>query len=93
MGQGGRAGPAATHLGDCHYTLSLAFSMGPDQLPPTPQAQLVASQLQAELEKLRCTSALGSSEVEEAAQLKVLGAITPRSLLSLEAPWAQSTLV
>lgn len=30
----------------------------------------MASQLQAELEKLRCTSALGSSEVEEAAQLK-----------------------
>lgn len=58
-----------------------------------PQAQLVASQLQAELEKLRCTSALGSSEVEEAAQLKVLGAITSCSLLSLEAPWAQSTLV
>ena len=25
------------------------------------------------MEKLRCTSALGSSEVEEAAQLKVLG--------------------
>lgn len=34
------------------------------------EAQLAASQLQAELEKLRCTSALGSSEVEEAAQLK-----------------------
>lgn len=49
--------------------------MGPDarRPPPTPQAQLAASQLQAELEKLRCTSALGSSEVEEAAQLKVLG--------------------
>lgn len=35
--------------------------------PPTPQAQLAASQLQAELEKLRCTSALGLRRWEEAA--------------------------
>ncbi|CAI9154045.1 unnamed protein product [Rangifer tarandus platyrhynchus] len=34
------------------------------------EAQLAASQLQAELEKLRCTSAFGSSEAEEATQLK-----------------------
>ncbi|TKC45493.1 hypothetical protein EI555_012178 [Monodon monoceros] len=44
--------------------------MGPDPLPRSVQAQLVSSRLQGELEKLRCSSALGSSEAEEATRLK-----------------------
>ena len=47
--------------------------MGPDPPPRSVQAQLVASRLQGELEKLRCASTLGSSEAEEAMRLKVQG--------------------
>lgn len=63
--------------------------MGPDPLPRSVQAQLVSSRLQGELEKLRCSSALGSSEAEEATRLKVQGS----PLSPPEAPRAASSLI
>lgn len=98
LGQGGgsralsRVPPQGVSLRHRHPPpghMGPAGHMGPDPLPRSVQAQLESSRLQGELEKLRCSSALGSSEAEEATRLKVQG-----SLLSpLEAPRVAYSLI